>query len=94
MYVIRVVVILLNFDILGEMDTAVSQTVTAKPVQNENIEPNKPNMDAKKFFNKKEEDVKKPQSGSSNNPPGMFNGHKIFGISSLNPYQNKLVFCF
>lgn len=85
----KVVVILLNFEILGEMDTTVSQAESAKPVQNENIEPNKPKMDAKKFFNKKEEDVKKPLSGSSNNPPGMFNGHKIFGISSLNPYQNK-----
>jgi len=49
----KVVVILLNFEILGEMDPDVSKTETAKPVQNENIEPNKPNMDAKKIFQQK-----------------------------------------
>lgn len=88
----KVVVILLNFEILGEMDTSTATSEKPKPVQNENIEPKtenvKKNMDAKSFFNKKEDDVKKP-SATSNNPPGMFNGHKIFGISSLNPYQNK-----
>jgi replication factor A1 len=91
----KVVVILLNFEILGEMDSSASNAETAKPVHNnENIEPNKPEkskMDSKSFFNKKEDDLKKPSGGNagSNNPPGMFNGHKIFGISSLNPYQNK-----
>lgn len=85
----KVVVILLNFEILGEMDNSVSANETAKPVQNENVEPNKkPNMDAKSFFNKKDDDVKKPLS-NSNSAPGTFNGQKIFGISSLNPYQNK-----
>lgn len=90
----RVVIILLNFEILGEMDanpkpqaaTAISQPT--KHVQNENIEPNKPHnqTNSKSFFSKKESDFEKPQS---NNAPGTFNGFKIFGISSLNPYQNK-----
>lgn len=84
--------ILLNFDILGEMDTASAKTDLAKPVQNENIEPQPAavktlNMDSKSFFNKKE--TEKKHSGGSNDPPGMFNGYKIHGISSLNPYQNK-----
>jgi len=88
----KVVVILLNFDILGEMDTASAKTDLAKPVQNENIEPQPAavktlNMDSKSFFNKKE--TEKKHSGGSNDPPGMFNGYKIHGISSLNPYQNK-----
>lgn len=90
----RVVVILLNFEILGEMDASPKKQPTAplnqpiKQIQNENIEPNKPlnQSNTKSFFNQKETDFEKPQS---NNPPGTFNGFKIFGISSLNPYQNK-----
>jgi len=91
----KVVVILLNFDILGEMDTATTNSQTTKPVQNENIEPkplnnnSKPTMDSKSFFNKKEDNVKKPLSTPSNTQSGKFNDQKIFGISSLNPYQNK-----
>nr|ADR72941.1 replication protein A1 [Brachionus ibericus] len=90
----KVAIILLNFEILGEMDpnskpqatNAISQP--SKQIQNENIEPNKPNnqTNTKSFFSKKENDFEKAQS---TNPPGTFNGFKIFGISSLNPYQNK-----
>ena len=74
----------------------------AKPVQNENIEPKKQETktappSAKSFFNNKESQNPVQNSGklaASNNAgkeeqPGMFNGFKIFGISSLNPYQNK-----
>ncbi|RNA32148.1 replication A 70 kDa DNA-binding subunit [Brachionus plicatilis] len=90
----KVVIILLNFEILGEMDANSKQQPAAtisqpnKHVQNENIEPNKSinQNKAKSFFDKKEADFEKPQS---TNPPGTFNGFKVFGISSLNPYQNK-----
>ncbi|CAF0704338.1 unnamed protein product [Brachionus calyciflorus] len=97
----KVVIILLNFEILGHMDPNQKQPTNqanesnfnepSKHLQNnENIEPNKPKQPqqekAKNFFNKKDAEVEKP---SSNNPPGTFNGFKIFGISSLNPYQNK-----
>ena len=100
----RVVVILLNFEILGEMEikTGGEATQPAKPVQNENIEPKKQETktappSAKSFFNNKESQNPVQNSGklaASNNAgkeeqPGMFNGFKIFGISSLNPYQNK-----
>lgn len=89
----KVVVILLNFEILGEMDT--SSAAHEKQAQIENIEPKtaakNPNLSAKSFFKKTEE--KEEKSGklnsSSANTPGQFNGHKVFGISSLNPYQNK-----
>jgi len=103
----KVVVILLNFEILGEMDTKTpsstssSSNETTKPVQNENIEPeeNKPS-NAKKFFNNKDSTNNQPKanagklvdqnaSTAANSQPGMFNGFKVFGISSLNPYQNK-----
>lgn len=107
------VVILLNFEILGEMEVK-SQTSSSsadvseksKPVQNENIEPeenrtNSTASNAKKFFNKKDATspptknstkiVEPPQSAAAAAPTqsGQFNGFKVFGISSLNPYQNK-----
>ena len=107
--------ILLNFEVIGEMDpksqsstssSANSNEVT-KPVQNENIEPEEnKTSNAKKFFNTKDSNTNqtKPNAGklvdqnastasnasnTANNQPGMFNGFKVFGISSLNPYQNK-----
>lgn len=97
----KVVVILLNFEIIGEMDPNAkpaepvkneSHFQQPKHVQNENIEPNKPDpktnqSNAKSFFNNKDSQVQK--SNPSTNQPGMFNSFKIFGISSLNPYQNK-----
>lgn len=90
----KVVVILLNFEILGEMDKEESMDLQekSKPIQNENIEPNvqKPNLSAKSFFNKKDSDIEKPAKTASNqSQSGVFNGHKIVGISGLNPYQNK-----
>lgn len=88
----KVVVILLNFEILGEMDKEVAMDLQekTKPVQNENIEPGtkKPNLTTKSFFNKKDDDMVKPASKSTDQP-GVFNGHKVVGISALNPYQNK-----
>lgn len=44
-------------------------------------------MSAKSFFNNNQ-DVKKPSAASSTQS-GQFNGFKVHGISSLNPYQNK-----
>ena len=69
-------------------------------VQNENIEPkveNKPTQNtAKSFYNNKEASQPKAvnkivssNSCSTDSQPGTFNGFKIYGISSLNPYQNK-----
>ncbi len=101
-------IILLNFEILGEMDpnarhpdavpAANAQSRPAASHNNENIEPKKesiqqtkntnPASNAKSFFNNKDT-PKQPLSTSSNNQPGMFNNFKVFGISSLNPYQNK-----
>lgn len=86
----KVVVILLNFEIIGnaDEDPVSHDEEVSKP--KENIEPKvnapvkKATMDSKSFFNKKDE---KPVSNVG--PAGTFNGHKIFGISSLNPYQNK-----
>ncbi len=102
------VVILLNFNIVGEMDIKAGSseqgTTQSKPIQNENIEPNKssvevknPSMSAKSFFNKEAAAAKQEtqpagklnQTSTSNNQPGMFNGLKICGIDKLNPYQNK-----
>jgi replication factor A1 len=94
----KVVVILLNFEIIGTADENAKEADYAKPVQNENIEPTKTvqavkkPMDSKSFFNKKEETEKPKQINANNSSaaiPGHFNGHKICGISSLNPYQNK-----
>lgn len=93
----KVVVILLNFEILGEMDKEVDMDLQekSKPVQNENIEPNarakNPNLTAKSFFNKKDDEDMKPAGKTSSNKGQLdvFNGHKIVGISGLNPYQNK-----
>ena len=110
-HVFRVVVILLNFEILGEMDPKVQsndepqQQAVKKPVQNiENIEPAKPEAkagqnNAKNFYNKDSQPAQKPALSSNNSASnssgagtnGMFNNFKVFGISSLNPYQNKLV---
>ncbi len=92
-FLFRVVVILLNFEIIGnaDEDPVSHDEEVSKP--KENIEPKvnapvkKATMDSKSFFNKKDE---KPVSNVG--PAGTFNGHKIFGISSLNPYQNKLEF--
>jgi len=94
----RVVVILLNFEIIGNADddSESQESDYCKPVPKENIEPivtqpvKKTTMDSKSFFNKKDEEKTKPTSNVG--PAGTFNGHKIFGISSLNPYQNKLDF--
>ena len=69
----------------------------------ENLEPKKeaPPSNAKSFFNNKETSqapqkiikapLVTPSSTASNTQSGMFNNFKIVGISSLNPYQNKLV---
>jgi len=88
----KVVVILLNFEIIGNAD----EDLDSKPVPKENIEPKvnalakkAPSMDSKSFFNKKDEEKPKSTAGTAVGPAGTFNGHKIFGISSLNPYQNK-----
>lgn len=85
-----------------EIKTGGEAAQPAKPVQNENIEPKKQETktapsNAKSFFNNKESQNPVQNSGklaASNTAgkeeqPGMFNGFKIFGISSLNPYQNK-----
>lgn len=104
-------VILLNFEILGEMDPKIQNQGSAheehqpakKPVQNENIEPVKPEAkagqnNAKNFYNKEHSQPPQKPALSSNNAAsnssaaganGMFNNFKVFGISSLNPYQNK-----
>jgi len=100
----KVVVILLNFEILGEMEprlqthTVEQAAPVPKPIQNENIAPKSetvknPNLTAKNFFNK-EQSESNPMSGklnttASTNQPGMFNNFKIFEITTLNPYQNK-----
>jgi hypothetical protein len=66
--------------------------------------PEKSNTPAKSF-DSSNNDVQKPagkltsslsnntsSAGFAANPqPGNFNGFKVFGISSLNPYQNKFV---
>jgi hypothetical protein len=83
-----------------------SEVQQKPPVQNENIEPKseKSNTPAKSFYSSNN-DVQKPagkltsslsnnssSAGSAaNSQPGNFNGFKVFGISSLNPYQNKFV---
>lgn len=105
---LRVVIILVNFEILGEMpiggasDSPVqtaplqqaqqpAQQYQSKPVQNnENVEPNKPQ--AKSFYNKESQPAAHkptPLAASNQTSNQMFNNLKIFGISSLNPYQNK-----
>ena len=73
-------------------------------VQNENIEPKRDvASNAKSFFNNKEVNSNPPQkinkpplsnnvpasNTASNTQSNSFNGNKITGISSLNPYQNK-----
>lgn len=101
----KVVIILLNFKIVGEMEIDLDGTRSAtetgkKAVQNENAEPKiDKTSNAKSFFNKEsstypeKQIVKsKPQQQSASADdctPGMFNGFKIFGIANLNPYQNK-----
>ncbi len=102
----KVVIILLNFQILGEMDPTMRVTkeepVEPKPrnFQNENAEPaesgmkpNQPNSNKPSFYNNKDSNKPAPAAtplGSSNKANSdMFNGLKVFGISSLNPYQNK-----
>jgi hypothetical protein len=84
-----------------------SEVQQKPPVENENIEPKsveKSNTPAKSF-DSSNNDVQKPagkltsslsnnssSAGFAANPqPGNFNGFKVFGISSLNPYQNKFV---
>ena len=97
---------MLNFEILGEMEprlqthTVEQAAPVPKPIQNENIAPKSetvknPNLTAKNFFNK-EQSESNPMSGklnttASTNQPGMFNNFKIFDITTLNPYQNKLL---
>lgn len=110
----KVVIILMNFDIMGEMDIKTgteADSVVPKRANNENQEPvkvpSKPNVkqitpekpaannssiNSSKFF--KSESLKQPNKAntttqSSGAKDGMFNGFKIFSISSLNPYQNK-----
>ncbi len=84
------------------------QQTKASSFQNENIEPQKPESKAnqsttKSFYNKesqynsnKESQVqstgKLSTSSSCSSEKGSFNGFKVFGISSLNPYQNKYFF--
>jgi len=99
----KVVVILLNFEILGEMETNMQnaggndvQSKPAAPVQNENIEPkaveNKKSFYSKEPQNQISSSIQKPKSkeASAGSQGGAtFNNLKIFGISSLNPYQNK-----
>ena len=70
------------------------QQYQSKPVQNnENVEPNKPQ--AKSFYNNANKESQPAQKATplvaSNQATSnqMFNNLKIFGISSLNPYQNK-----
>jgi len=99
----KVVIILLNFEIIGEMDPKVttSSSEAQKPnIQNENIEPKsveKPiQPQSKSFYSNNDTQASKVVSKLNNttnnasaSQPGMFNNFKIFGISSLNPYQNK-----
>jgi hypothetical protein len=84
---------------------AQQQPTQSKQLQNENIEPKKTEtpksqfgaMNTKSFFNNKESqhdnvpNSSKIISSVDKNaaPSGSFNGFKIVGISSLNPYQNK-----
>jgi hypothetical protein len=108
----KVVIILLNFQILGEMEPTMCVT-KGEPVEpksrnfkDENFEPAETNNVGMKsnntsgnkpsFYNNK--DSNKPASAAAAATPlgasnkgntDMFNGLKIFGISSLNPYQNK-----
>jgi hypothetical protein len=80
-----------------------------KKIQNENIEPNNANQQqqttvSKSFYGNtttaaKEMPIQKASAMNANTTmtatggAGTFNGFKILGISSLNPYQNKLE-CF
>lgn len=102
-------IILVNFEILGEMPIGGTNDAPAqaapqqaqqpqqhqyqsKPAQNnENIEPNKPQT--KSFYNnaanKETQPAHKPTPLAASNQTQMFNNFKIYGISSLNPYQNK-----
>lgn len=101
----KVVVILLNFEILGEMDTKASANEYPKQtVQNENIEPKDVEkispQKGKSFYTNPDTKDNTPNKNTSkltsnntsvnmNSQSGMFNNFKVFGISSLNPYQNK-----
>lgn len=98
-------IILVNFEILGEMPIGSGNDAVApvqqnqpqpqsKPVQNnENIEPNKPSVQTKAFYNnastKESQTAHKPTPLAASNQTQMFNSFKIMGISGLNPYQNK-----
>lgn len=104
----------MNFEILGEMDPNPKSNSSggetneshyqqqpqqqSKPIQNENIEPNKPNAPISKSFYNNKESQPVPKSSApltaSSNQPGTFNSFKIYGISSLNPYQNKYLLFF
>lgn len=105
----KVVVILLNFEILGEMDPNARPSVKEEPAPiKENIEPKrqtvgesmKPNnnnnqQNTKSNFYSNKDNAGAAQaaplgaSASVNQAAGTFNSFKVFGISSLNPYQNK-----
>lgn len=103
---LKMVVILLNFEILGEMEVQKPGAAAPATANAENVEPNKPAAPpaAKSFYNNKnQEDIKSasvPTKITSSNSSGggssageaskgTFNNYKIFGIGSLNPYQNK-----
>lgn len=71
------------------------QQYQSKPAQNnENLEPNKPQ--AKSFYNnaatkESQAPTHKPNPLASSNQSQMFNNFKVYGIASLNPYQNKYI---
>lgn len=76
----------------AQQGQSVQQQYQSKPVQNnENVEPNKPQ--AKSFYNnaanKEIQPSHKPTPLAASNQTQMFNNFKVYGISSLNPYQNK-----
>ncbi len=81
-------------------ETTSSNEIQKTNIQNENIEPKsfeKPNPpQSKSFYSNNDTQASKVASKLNNttnnasaSQSGMFNNFKIFGISSLNPYQNK-----
>jgi hypothetical protein len=104
----KIVIILLNFTILGEMEPGMPRAVTKEePVdhnrgyQNENAEPGNANakpaaapQTKQSFYNNNSNKqaaapAAAPLAASNRSNSDTFNGLKIFGINSLNPYQNK-----
>ncbi len=79
----RAIVILLNFEITGEME--INPEGGAEATGSNETEPTKSVRDTRNSSNI----VSMVAAAAATSQSGMFKGLKIFGIIDLNPYQNK-----